>query len=96
MKEGKSIKSQILDFMEENVNYNGYTSKELSEICDTTNNMARESLVSLIRDGKVFRASKLNYNCRKTFVYFLTSQKETEAKAKYNEIDPSILSRRKK
>ena len=51
----KELKEEVLEFMEESMEENGYTVQFLSDSLEISTNLARESLFRLIKDDKVYR-----------------------------------------
>jgi|TARA_R100000995_G_C3425444_1_gene95967 predicted ArsR family transcriptional regulator len=91
MREGKFLKESILEFMKANKKQGGYSSREISERCNVAENVARESLVRLTKDGTVFRMFIMNpEKGRKNYQYFLEDQKEERGVGE--PIDPSVVS----
>jgi hypothetical protein len=89
----KQLKEEVLEFMEESMEENGYTTQYISDSLEISANLARESLFRLIKDDKVYRVPlRLNNNDRSTFTYFLKSQPPSSGRGVINDIDPSIVS----
>ena len=89
----KQLKEEVLEFMEESMEENGYTTQYISDSLEISANLARESLFRLIKDDKVYRVPlRLNNNDRSTFTYLLKSQPPSSGRGVINDIDPSIVS----
>ena len=89
----KELKEEVLEFMEESMEENGYTVQFLSDSLEISTNLARESLFRLIKDDKVYRVPiRFTDKDRSTFTYFLKSQPPSSGKGVINDIDPSIVS----
>ena len=91
MRGGKFLKESVLEFMKANRRRDGYSSREIGEKCNVAENVARESLIRLTKDGRVFRILIMNpEKGRKNYQYFLEDQKEERGIGE--PIDPSVVS----